>query len=255
VTTIFAASGSAILVAMLAVWIVSVFVRNASIVDLFWGPGFAIVAWTAYAFSPVRSMRGWVVCMLATIWATRLATHLAVRNIGHGEDYRYRAMRERYGARFPLASLFLVFLLQGVLMWIVSWPLQAVHGPAATAPMGVLDGIGVGLWLVGLLIEAVADAQLARFKQSASPGEVMDGGLWRYSRHPNYFGDFVVWWGFGVLAAAAGAWWALVGPAVMSMLLIKVSGVALLESTIAERRPAYRAYIARTSAFVPWPPR
>ena len=241
---------------MALLWLLSLPLRNASIVDIFWGLGFAVIAWTSHAFAGDRSPRAWLVCVLVTVWGARLAVHLARRNIGHGEDYRYRQMRETHGARFPLVSLGTVFLLQAVLMWLVSWPVQAVHVTGTVVPIGVMDGIGVALWAVGLTFEAVADAELAAFRRRAdSKGRVLDRGLWRYSRHPNYFGDFLVWWGFGAIAVAAGAWWAIAGSLLMTVLLLKVSGVALLESTIAERRPAYRAYAARTSAFFPWPPR
>jgi steroid 5-alpha reductase family enzyme len=241
---------------MLALWLLSLRTADVSIVDIFWGLGFAGVAWVSHAASSNGSTRAWLVCLLVTIWGVRLAAHLAVRNLGRGEDYRYRAMRDRHGDRFALVSLGTVFLLQAVLLWVVSWPVQAVHHPLALAPLGWLDVAGVALWSVGLGMEAIADAQLARFKRlPESKGAVMDRGLWRYSRHPNYFGDCLVWWGLGLIALGAGQWWALAGPVVMTVLLVKVSGVAMLESTIAERRPAYRAYIARTSAFVPWPPR
>jgi len=241
---------------MLALWLLSLRTSDVSIVDIFWGLGFAGVAWVSYAASPNRSPRAGLVCLLVTIWGVRLAAHLAMRNLGRGEDYRYRAMRDRHGDRFALVSLGTVFLLQAGLLWVVSWPVQAVHHPSALTPLGWLDAAGVAFWSVGLGMEAIADAQLARFRRSpGSTGAVMDRGLWRYSRHPNYFGDCLVWWGLGLFALGAGQWWALAGPAVMTVLLVKVSGVAMLESTIAERRPGYRAYIARTSAFVPWPPR
>jgi steroid 5-alpha reductase family enzyme len=241
---------------MVLLWGVSLRTADVSIVDTFWGLGFTAVAWVSHVLSPNTSARAWLVCGLVTLWGVRLAVHIARRNRGRGEDYRYRAMRERHGARFAVVSLGTVFLLQAGLLWVVSWPLQAVHHPSATTPLGWLDVLGVSLWVFGLGMEAVADAQLARFKQSpSSAGAVMDRGLWRYSRHPNYFGDCLVWWGFGAMGLAAGAWWALVGPLVMTVLLVKVSGVAMLESTIADRRPAYRDYAERTSAFVPWPPR
>lgn len=245
-----------VLVVMATLWIVSVVIVNASIVDLVWGPGFAFVAWTTLLLTPNHSPRSWLVCVLVTIWAIRLAVHLGARNIGHGEDYRYRTMRQAHGARFWWVSLGSVFLLQGVLMWIVSMPLQFAQAPDAIEPLGWLDIVGAVLWFVGIGFESVADAQLSRFRRSPSgKGGVMDRGLWRYSRHPNYFGEFVLWWGFGAFALSVGAWGALIGPLVMSVLLLKVSGVSLLESTIAERRPAYRDYAARTSAFVPWFPR
>jgi steroid 5-alpha reductase family enzyme len=241
---------------MVALWVVSVLVRDASIVDLFWGPGFAVTAWTSHLLTPDPTPRAWLVAILVTLWALRLAAHLARRNLGQGEDSRYRAMRRHHGDRFPLVSLGTVFLLQAGLMWVVSLPLQAVHLRGTEIPLGVLDWLGVALWGVGLTFETVADLQLARFRRTpGQSGQVLERGLWRYSRHPNYFGEFLVWWGFGLIALAAGAWWALVGPAVMTVLLLKVSGVTLLESTIVDRRPGYRDYIARTSAFLPWPPR
>jgi steroid 5-alpha reductase family enzyme len=225
-----------------------------SIVDIFWGPGFAIVAWASHVVGDGDTARAWLVCVLVSVWAARLALHLARRSVGRGEDYRYRSMRARHGARFPIASLGTVFMVQAALLWIVSWPLQAVHGPRATAELGWLDAAGVLLWSAGLAFEATADLQLARFRRAAgSEGQVMDRGLWRFSRHPNYFGDCLLWWGFGLFGLAAGGPWSLVGPALMTVLLVKVSGVALLESTITERRPAYRAYVQRTSAFFPWP--
>jgi steroid 5-alpha reductase family enzyme len=256
VTSILLMTLGAVIALMVGLWIVSLIIRDASIVDIFWGLGFIVVAWTTYALTSTAGLRPLVVCVMTTAWGGRLAAHLARRNLGHGEDYRYRAMRQAHGRLFPLVSLGTVFLLQGVLMWIVSLPIQAAQAPGATGPIGWIDAAGITLWVIGLSFEAVADAQLARFKRSSSgTGAVMDRGLWRYSRHPNYFGDFLVWWGFGLLAISTGAWWALAGPAVMSVLLVNVSGVALLEKTIVERRPAYRAYVARTSAFVPWPPR
>jgi steroid 5-alpha reductase family enzyme len=253
VTSLLLTSLVVLLLLGVVLWLVSLPLANASIVDIVWGPAFALVAWTAHGVSTASSPRAWLVSGLVTIWGVRLAVHLAARNLGHGEDYRYRAMREAHGDRFPIVSLGTVFLLQAGLIWVVSLPIQAVHAPAVSSPLGWIDAVGVGLWAVGFAYESIADVQLTRFKRTAASGQILDRGLWRHSRHPNYFGDFLVWWGFGVIALAAGAWWALIGPIVMTVLLLKVSGVALLESTIADRRPAYRDYITRTSAFVPWP--
>jgi steroid 5-alpha reductase family enzyme len=237
-------------------WLVSLRLRDASIVDIFWGLGFVVVTWTAHLMAGSESARAWITSGLVTVWGVRLAAHLARRNLGHGEDYRYRAMRERHGQRFPLVSLGTVFLLQAVLLWIIALPAQAVHAFGAATPLGWIDAVGITAWVIGLAFEWIGDEQLARFKASpSSRGAVMDRGLWRYSRHPNYFGNFLLWWGIGLLAVAAGAWWTLVGPALLTFLLLRVSGVALLESTIATRRPGYRDYVARTSAFVPWFPR
>jgi steroid 5-alpha reductase family enzyme len=237
------------------VWLVSVAVRDASIADLMWGVGFVVVAGVALAAGSAHGPRRLLVAALTTLWALRLTAYLAWRNLGHGEDYRYRAMRRRFGARFPLVSLVSVFLLQAALVWIVSLPVQAAI-LAPDRPLTRLDALGAALWLFGLLFEAVGDAQLARFKRDpAARGRVMDRGLWRYTRHPNYFGESMVWWGLSLFALGAGAWWALIGPAVMTFLLLRVSGVAMLEKTIVKRRPDYADYIARTSPFVPWPPR
>ena len=249
------ASAAITVAALLVLWSVSVRLRDVSIVDVYWGPGFAVVALTALAVAG-PSPRGLVLAFLAASWGGRLGLHLARRRRGQGEDRRYAAMRARHGASFPRVSLFTVFLLQAALLWAVSLPLQAGAALGPGSPLGLLDAGGVALFAVGLAFEAVADAQLARFlARPDSVGQVMDEGLWRYTRHPNYFGDALVWWGLGLVGAASGAPWVLAGPALMTLLLVKVSGVSLLESTIGFRRPGYREYVARTSSFVPWPPR
>jgi steroid 5-alpha reductase family enzyme len=240
---------------MTALWLISVRIRNASIVDVFWGLGFVLVSWTTVLLTDANAMRRWVIVATATLWGTRLAAYLAWRNLGKPEDYRYAAMRDRYGDRFIWVSALLVFGLQGLLMWIVSWPLQ--FGQQSTAALNWLDVLGVVLWTVGWLFETVGDWQLARFKrQTQHAGQVMDRGLWRYTRHPNYFGDFLVWWGFYLMAVASHEpWWTIVSPLVMSVLLMRVSGVTLLERNLQTRRPQYADYMRRTSAFFPWPPR
>ena len=228
--------------------------RDASIVDPFWGPGFALAALTYWLVDGARGARGTLVLVLVTAWALRLGWHLLRRNRREGEDPRYAAMRTRHGERFPRVSLFRVFWLQGMILWIVSMPLLAAV--RSDAPLGPLDFLGVAVALVGIAVEAVADRQLRRFRADpASRGRVLDTGLWRYSRHPNYFGDAVVWWGLWLLAAAGGAWWTVFGPVGMTFLLLKVSGVPLLEKGLEKSRPGYAEYAARTSAFVPWPPK
>ena len=238
---------------MVALWLVSLKLRDASIVDPFWGTGFVIVAWTA-ALAGDLSGWGLVLALLTTAWGLRLSLHLARRNLGHGEDFRYQAMRKRY-PRFELTSLVIVFGLQGLLLWIVALPLQLA--PAFDGSGHLLGVLGVGVWTVGLAFEAVGDAQLSRFRADpANEGRVLDTGLWRYTRHPNYFGDATVWWGLWLVAVAAGApWWTAVGPVVMTVLLRRVSGVTLLERSLAQRRPGYEDYVRRTSPFVPRPPR
>ena len=240
---------------MLALWVASLRLRDVSVVDVFWGPGFAAVAWTAVAVAGI-SPRGLLSAVLATLWGVRLGIHLGLRKRGQGEDRRYAAMRTARGSRFAAESLVTIFVLQAALMWVISFPLQAAAALGASAPIGILDGAGALVVLSGVAVEAIADRQLARFlTRPDSRGRVMQEGLWRWSRHPNYFGDFVVWWGLGLLGLAAGAPWTLVGPVLMSVLLLRVSGVTLLEKTIGTRRPGYAEYAARTSAFLPWPPR
>jgi steroid 5-alpha reductase family enzyme len=202
------------------------------------------------------SPRGLLLAALTSVWGLRLGLHLARRRRGQGEDRRYAAMRAAHGQRFWWVSLFTVFLLQAGLMWLVSLPLQAGAGLGREVPLGLPEAVGTVVFLVGLAFETVGDAQLARFlADPANRGLVMDRGLWAWTRHPNYFGDFLVWWGLGLVSLGTGAWWALAGPALMSLLLMRVSGVTLLESTIASRRPGYARYAARTSPFFPRPPR
>lgn len=248
-----------------AAWLIHLPLRDASIVDPLWGPAFLAVTAVYAAVSGDGGARRLLVLLLVALWALRLGGYLLWRKWGEPEDHRYRAMRERWGEdAFPWLSLFLVFWLQAAILWVVSWPLfRAVRGGgsegAAPAPgLGWLDGVGLALFAVGFCFEAVGDFQLARFKADPeNEGEVMDRGLWRYSRHPNYFGEILVWWGFGAIALATGpaeAWWTLAGPALITFLLLRVSGVTLLEEDIEERRPAYRDYVRRTNALIPGPP-
>jgi steroid 5-alpha reductase family enzyme len=247
-------AGLAVLLAAAAlVWLVSVPKRDVSIVDSLWGVLFVLAAGVYFA-TLEGGPRSVLVLALVAIWAARLTVYITWRNWGEGEDHRYREIRRRNEPRFWLKSLYLVFGLQAVLAWWISLPLLAAIGGAE--PLGWLGWLGVTLCLGGMLFESGGDWQLARFKADpANRGRVLDRGLWRYTRHPNYFGECCVWWGFYLLALAAGGWWSIVAPLLMTWLLLKVSGVALLEQTIQERRPAYADYIRRTSAFVPWPPR
>jgi len=199
-------------------------------------------------------LRALLVLTLVTVWALRLSIHITWRNKGHGEDPRYQAIRDRNEPNFSIKSLYLVFGLQAVLAWIISLP--TLGAILSRRPLTVLDAAGVALWLLGVTFEAGGDWQLARFKAlPENRGRVMDRGFWRYTRHPNYFGDFCVWWGLYLIAAGSGAWWSLVGPLLMSVLLMRVSGVTLLEKDIAERRPGYVDYRRRTNAFFPGPPK
>jgi steroid 5-alpha reductase family enzyme len=245
---------AAILLLAAATWVVSLVKSDVSIVDAMWSLLILAAALVYAAVLPPTGPRAPWVLPLAALWALRLSAHITWRNWGEPEDRRYQAIRARNEPRFALKSLYLVFGLQGVLATIVSLPLLAAL--AAPVPLAWLDAFGLALVVFGVLFEAVADWQLARFKADpGNRGKVMDHGLWRYSRHPNYFGEFCVWWGFFLVALAAGGWWSILSPLLMSVLLLKVSGVALLEQDIGERRPAYRDYVARTNAFFPGAPR
>lgn len=237
-------------------WLVSLALRDASIVDIFWGCGFVIVAWydwfTVTGYAPRRLL----LTVLVTIWGLRLALYLFRRNAGRGEDFRYQAMRKRI-RYFAFVSLFIVFLAQGVLIWLISLPIQIAQSAPTPAHLTWLDYLGATLWLTGLTFEAVGDWQLARFKADpANKGKVMERGLWRYTRHPNYFGDALLWWGLFLIALAVPhGWLTVISPLVMTLLLLKISGVALLEKSLSKAKPDYAAYARRTSAFIPWFPK
>jgi steroid 5-alpha reductase family enzyme len=245
------------LIAVTLLWLVSLRLRDASIIDIWWGPGIALQAGIAFALAPGTGSRSGLLLGMALAWGLRLGAYLLWRNAGHGEDPRYQAMRRHWGARFPWVSLATVFGLQGVLQWAVSLPVQIGLLAPSESGLGPLDGVGVALFALGLGFESVGDLQLARFKADpANRGRVLDTGLWRYTRHPNYFGDALAHWGmFAVALATPGAALAIVSPALMTFLLLRVSGVALLERSIVRRRPAYDDYQRRTSAFFPLPPR
>jgi steroid 5-alpha reductase family enzyme len=242
------------LILALAAWVVSVIIRNVSIVDSLWSLFFVIAGVTCFLTLEPASARSQLLLVLLIVWAARLSIYITVRNWGEGEDYRYQAIRKRNEPGFVVKSLYIVFGLQAVLAWIVAVPLL----PAMTSdlPFGILDAIAVALWAIGFGFEAIGDYQLSRFlKNPDNKGKVMQSGLWKYTRHPNYFGDCCVWWSFYLFAVAAGGWWAILSPILMTVLLLRISGVALLEKTIGKRRPEYEAYRARTSAFFPLPPK
>jgi steroid 5-alpha reductase family enzyme len=254
-----AAIGGLLICVLIALptWGVSLPLRDASVADRVWSAFIAAPAvW--YVWQLGSDARSAFMVAITLLWALRLALHISIRNWGHGEDRRYQDMRQRNQPGFALKSLWLVFLLQAVLGWLVSLPFLAAAGPDRPV-WGLLDTLGAVVATAGVLMESVADAQLARFRRAPRQADrVLDTGLWRYSRHPNYFGECCLWWGVAVMAlsAAGGAGlWCLVSPVLMTVLLLKVSGVSLLEKDIGERRPAYRDYVSRTSAFIPWPPK
>lgn len=253
---LFGTTLAATLAAFVVLWIASLVLRDASIVDIFWGPGFALIALVAAWVADGSLARRLLLLAMVTAWGLRLGLHLYRRNWGHGEDFRYQRMRAHHGPRFPIVSLATVFGLQAGLQWIVSLPVQI----AMLAPepgLGALDLLGVVVFAVGLAFETIGDRQLTRFRADpANRGRVLDTGLWAWTRHPNYFGDAVVWWGlFTVALATPYGWLGVVGPALMTFLLRRVSGVALLERSLVKTKPGYREYVERTPAFFPWPPR
>jgi len=243
-----------ILAVAVAAWLFSVVKRDVSFVDSLWSLFFLIAAGVFALAAQPLSDRGMIVVALVTIWSLRLSIYITARNWGEPEDYRYKTIRANNEPGFAFKSLYIVFGLQGLLAWLIALPLL----PSITSSneLQLLDALAIVLWLTGFVFEAGGDYQLSKFKRNPqNKGRVLDTGLWRYTRHPNYFGDFCIWWSFYLFAVAAGGWWTIASPLLMSLLLLKVSGVVMLEKTITGRRPAYAEYIRRTNAFFPGPQR
>jgi steroid 5-alpha reductase family enzyme len=234
-------------------WAVSLRLENSSVADVAWGPGILAVGLTYYFTSDGVPIRAQLTLALLLIWAARLAVHLGMRMRLRGEDFRYVKWRDEYEGSWWIVSYFKVFLLQAVVGWIISLPIYFAIVSLAPASLTVLDYAGIVVFACGLAFESVGDEQLRRFRDNrANRGKVLDTGLWRYTRHPNYFGEALVWWGFCLIALATGGIPALLGPVVLTYLLIYVSGVALLESTLIEKK-GYAQYVGRTPAFLPLP--
>ena len=252
-----AVSAGAIGALMFATWVASLVLRDASIVDIAWGLGFVLVAWLAFALGDGPVERRTLMAVLVTIWGLRLSGYMLWRKRDEGEDFRYGEMRARHGRRFGVVSLFSVFLFQGVGVWAVSLPIQAAAGLPGPAGLTALDILGICVWCVGMVFEVGGDLQLARFRADpANRGKVMDRGLWRYTRHPNYFGDLCVWWGLFLIALAADdAWWAVAGPLTMTAIFTKFFGAPMMEAHLGSAKPGYAEYVRRTSAFCPRRPR
>ena len=233
-------------------WLLSLRLGNVSIVDSMWSLFFLLIAVSFAWMQASVEARGTLILILVAIWALRLSGYITWRNWGHEEDSRYQEIRARNEPNFAFKSLYLIFGFQGLLALVISLPLLVAI--QSSTPLGWLDYAGILLWTVGMIFEAGGDWQLARFKANPdNRGKVLDSGLWSLTRHPNYFGDFCVWWGFFLIALSAGGWWTLISPLVMSFMLLKVSGVALLEKDIGKRRPEYAQYIKKTNAFFPGP--
>jgi steroid 5-alpha reductase family enzyme len=251
----FAAAAGAVFAYMTAVFLIALIIRDNSIVDIAWGPGFILVGLTTLFSRPEFEARQVLVTGLVVVWGLRLATHIFLRNRGRGEDFRYAKWRRDWGRWFIPRSFLQIFMLQGVFMLIIASPVVLVNHSGRKG-LTVLDGLGALVWLAGFFFEAVGDYQLKRFKQNPeSRGKIMTTGLWRNTRHPNYFGEAALWWGVFLIALSVpGGWVSIVSPVTISFLLLRVSGVALLEKKYAGNEE-YAAYARRTSAFFPWFPK
>ena len=254
--TLFLQASLIILVLVTLLWLWSIIIKNVAIVDLFWGFGFVVVNAFYIFISGELNARKILILVLVTVWGFRLSIYLAWRNIGKGEDFRYKEFRRKYGPeRYWWFSFFQTFLIQGALIMIVSLPLLGVNVSTHSDVLNCLDYFGILVWLIGFTFEAGGDFQLSRFKQNPkNKGKVLNTGFWKYTRHPNYFGDSAVWWAYALFSIAAGSYWQVIGSIMMTLLIIKVSGVALLEKTLNNTKLQYREYIQKTSSFFPWFP-
>jgi steroid 5-alpha reductase family enzyme len=242
---------------MIIGWLFSVRKRNVTIVDSLWGMGFVLIAWLTWFQLDGTDGRSLLIAVLTTLWGIRLTLYLTWRNYGKGEDPRYAQWRKAGGEGFWITSLFKVFLLQAIFLWAIALVIQAGQAGSASGQLGWLDLIGTLIWLTGFVFEAAGDWQLARFKaHPANRGQVMDRGLWRYTRHPNYFGESLIWLGFFIIALSHPAnWWTVVSPVIITAVLLKMTGIPLTEKLVLSKRPGYRDYIRNTSAFFPWVPK
>lgn len=243
---------------MTAQWLISLPLKNSSIVDIFWGPGFALVGWVYFAMTPDGfTPRKLLLMALVTIWGLRLGIHIGLRNLGKQEDYRYANWRKEAGASWWWRSYLKVFLLQGAIMWVIAMPLAVAQFVPEPTYLTIFDFAGIAVWLVGFAFESIGDMQLAHFKADpANKGKVLNTGLWQYTRHPNYFGDAVVWWGHFLLALSVPlGFLTIFSPIIMTTLLMRVSGVALLEQNLKKTKPEYAEYVRNTNAFFPGLPR
>jgi len=242
---------------MTAWYVLSLFLKRGDIADIAWGLGFIMLTWILYNHAATNSLAFYIASLLITLWGLRLAAHIFMRARGKKEDKRYAAWRKEWGATFWWRSYLQVFLLQGTLLMIVLAPVFAMSESLASAPgREWLLPVGVVLWIVGFFFEAVSDMQLVLFKRDKkNKGKILDTGLWRYSRHPNYFGELLMWWSIGLIACThIGAWVGLVGPLVITLLILFVSGVPMLESHYKGNK-AYDRYKKKTSVLIPWPPK
>jgi steroid 5-alpha reductase family enzyme len=256
-TSLFGSAGILMLALMTLLWLLSLKLRNTGIVDIFWGTGFIICCWLYFALSPYGYLpRKLLLASMVTVWGLRLSLHILRRSWGKDEDFRYRSWRQEAGASWRWRSYVNVFLLQGILLWVISVPLLVAQIRMVPQHWTFFDYAAVPVWLTGFFFEAAGDWQLSRFRRNPqNKGKVLNTGVWRYTRHPNYFGDALQWWAYFMVAASTGAYWTVFSPAAMTYFLLRVSGVPLLEQSLLETKPGYREYTERTSAFFPLPPR
>jgi len=247
---IFLQGGFAILVYVSVIWILSLLKKDAGIMDIFWGLGFVIVGYFYLAADYSSALQPRLLYLLVLLWGLRLTIHIGVRNLGEPEDARYANWREQFGTKWWWYSYFRVFILQGVVMWVVSIPL--LIGLQSKTDLNIIDYFGILLFGVGFLFEAIGDWQLRAFKKNKeNKGKVLDCGFWGLTRHPNYFGEALLWWGFALIAVEVSTFWILISPLIMTWLLIKVSGVKMMDELLLKTKPDYAAYIQNTNAFLP----
>lgn len=248
-------SALAVFLYMILIFTIAQIKKDNSIVDIAWGPGFILVSILTFYISQKFMFRQILVCALVVIWGARLAVHIAVRNRGRGEDYRYAKWRRDWGRWFFLRSFFQIFMLQGVILLVVVYPIILINH-ASGSGIRILDIIGISFWLIGFFFEAIGDYQLLKFKnRPENKGKIIAHGLWKYTRHPNYFGETIIWWGIFLIALSVrNGWTAVVSPLLITFLLLRVSGIAMLEKKYADNKD-YEDYARRTSPFIPWFPK
>ena len=244
-----------VLLYMLLWFAVSLVLKRNDVADVAWGGGFIVAALAAVISRGDVADRAVLVVVLVVIWGMRLALHIGLRNRGKGEDVRYRKWREEWGRYATVRSFFQIFILQGALLLVISLPvIRAITAP--DAPLTLMDFLGSAVWLIGFLFEAISDWQLLQYnKDPANKGTVITTGLWRYSRHPNYFGEVTLWWGVFLLALSVpGGWMTIIGPITITALILGVSGIPMLEKKY-EGNAEFDEYKRKTSAFFPLPPK
>jgi steroid 5-alpha reductase family enzyme len=240
-----------IISSMIMVYFFAQWKRDNSIVDVFWGIGFCFIAICMFILKGESTPRQWIVLVMVLLWGIRLAVYISRRNNGKGEDFRYANWRKEWGNTQWWRSFFQVFLLQGVIMWLVSIPVVLVLSQA-NSPLMVIDFIGILVWVTGYFFEVVSDRQLARFKMDpGNKGRIIQSGLWQYSRHPNYFGEITMWWGIFLVTLQVNGWyWAIISPVLITWLIVRVSGIPMLEKKYSDN-PEFRAYAEKVPALIP----